>query len=113
MKIKEVIKLFKKVLPLYKNAVKTEVMHEYLKNGICYAVSKIYTDKEYYKIIDIFGGKGYYENYVSADGYLFPTRNWRECNDYDIEDSIKPRLEFLKTEIVSLQKLLNKGYTDI
>ena len=113
MKIKEVIKLFKKVLSLYENAVKTKVIHEYLRNGICYAISKVYSNEEYYKIINIFLRNNYYGNYTSKmTGYLFPVKNWSEYSN-DIEDCIKPRLKFLKTEIISLQKLLDKGYTDI
>ena len=109
MKIKELIKIYEKLIPYYEETVKTKMVCYALDFGICYAIYNIINVKEYQKYRNLCE-EGYYKNIVRKNSlYFFLTY----ANNKSIKFSIIPRLEFMKKEITSLNKLLKKGYTDV
>jgi len=103
MKIKKLIKEFEKLLPKYEMAFKNNysyvrLTYDNLHRGICFAINIP-------DIYGLFGTGGYYEKLKSNNLYLFPTPD--EGRD------LKTRIDFLKSEIINLNKLLKNGYTDV
>ena len=105
--IKKLIDVFEKTIPIYQDAVNNVYSHSFIiaeniNIGIC--------SYPYLKLkIDIYDTiNRYYRNYI-FNGLLFPT--YRQSRS--IEQSILPRLEFMKSEVIELKKLLKKGYTHI
>ena len=105
MKIKEVIKAFEDIAPLYEKAIKEKwdygkCCNHFLESGICYAI-KTNLNVDVYSIF-----RNYYKKFVNH-GFLFRplfTNN---------QNSLHQRLKFLKTEIKNLKRLQKLGYTDI
>ena len=124
MKIKTVIRAFKKVLPIYEKYYNLEITDineyyklltkEYILYGICYACKH-----QGVRIASIFSDEGYYKNYVNKNflNYLDNTpadyyRNNIYYTDYAgkliikyIKECLKFRIDFLKREIKHLEKL--------
>lgn len=97
MKITQLIEIFERLLPIYKRGL---VKKDYsLRLGLCRAYFENFEDNTLY--FTIFDSKGYYENYIRGNGYLFR------------EGQIQPRIDFMKSEIKNLKKLLKEGYTDV
>lgn len=101
MKITELISIFKKLLPLYKEAYNdnwswTQLYEHNLNCGICLASR--------YALLEIFID-GYYRNLVNRDNKLFRYPNKGK--------DLKSRIDFMEYEIKSLKKLQKKGYTHI
>ena len=112
MKIEKLIKAFEKALPYYQQAVDEnwgfkKLARNFMENGFC----KFYILKFDIDLCSIFENKGYYRNFTS-DGYLYYTSLFVNYG-LEIEQCIKPRLEFLKTEIKDLKRLQKLGYTDV
>lgn len=105
MEIKKLIKVYEELLPIYKKAFERDVCFPilydlHLHYGICKASKKI-LNINIYKIIN-----KYYTHYMEPlTGYLFPIPNSGK--------DLKTRIDFMKTEIKDLNKLLKKGYTHV
>lgn len=117
MKIKEVIRIFGLVAQDYRLAIQRDWDYDFiehhtrLNHGICVA-SRFYGNN----ISSIFNNQGYYKNYINnITNYLCITPFLIKNKEYSniVEKCFKPRLEFLETEIKSLNKLLKKGYKEI
>lgn len=112
MKIKELIQIFNKLIPLYKRAIDNEWDYNDLSihnlfDGICLAAEhNLHVDLE--EVMN-----GYYKNYLTYNEiYLFePVRNWN--NDNINLGALQSRLKFMQSEIVELNKLMRKGYTHV
>lgn len=107
--IETLIKVFQEAIPVYQKAVNenwsySSLSFNYLEKGICYFSGSNFN----IRIVEPF--KRYYANYINESYYLF---NIALCSTNEIEESIKPRLEFMKSEIIELKKLLKRGYTHI
>lgn len=116
MKIKTVIRAFKKILPIYEKYYNISENNEHIfyrllcskdiASGLCYAMYS------YCNITaDIFTYKGYYKNYIK-NGLLTrtPTQyyfDWcKEGNStIKMKKCLKFRIDFLKREIKHLEKL--------
>lgn len=105
MEIKTLIEVFEQLIPHYKKAVE-EKYSDYqlrecnLNKGICNA-AYLLLDKFVY---ELFYKKGHYCNLVNKhDDYLFPIG----------KPGLKKRLKFLQEQVVELNNLLKKGYTDV
>jgi hypothetical protein len=121
MKIKTVIRAFKKILPIYEKYYNLEITDineyygllskEYILYGICFACKC-----QGVLIGSIFSNGGYYKNYVNKH-YLYDIPNKYYINsifftDYEeksivkkIKECLKFRIDFLKREIKHLEKL--------
>lgn len=106
MKIKKLIWVFEQLIPVYQKAVDEKwnfdrLCKEDLDIGICWASYKRLKEGIYIHI------ERYYEKYTKG-GYLFkePLRN-------NYKKPIRQRLDFMKSEIPQLKKLIKKGYTHI
>lgn len=108
--IEKLIEVFEKAIPLYQKAVDenwkiTKLNEMHMNFGICnYVIRKYKTD--IYYVFD-----SYYKNYTSNVGFLFNAPYFYRKNI--IENCIKPRLEFMKSEVIELKKLMKKGYTHV
>ena len=95
MKITDVIKEFKNILLVFKN--------EHCSTFICCNTNN-------YEVKELFKEYGYYKNYMNGIVLYTPY-------SYAVEDIdkliIKYKINFIKKEIISLNKLLKTGYTDI
>ncbi len=118
MEIKTLIKIFKKCIPAYQKAVDNNYSYYLLQSnalhkGLCnYVECKLKIDDrivEQFK--DLFLKNGYYKNFVE-DYYLFQIALFH-LGRKDIEFCIKPRLEFLKQQILELENLAKQGYTHV
>lgn len=58
-------------------------------------------------VYDVF--ETYYQYHTNHSGHLFPTYWYSD----GVEESLQPRLGFLKSEIKDLKRLLDLGYTDV
>lgn len=111
--IEKLIEAFKKAIPVYKKAVDENwsydnIFGNHLQSGICYYFYKKY-NLEYSVLVDKCF-RVYYKNYLKyGNGFLFI----RFIDTYNIEQSIKPRLDFMKKEVIELKKLMKKGYTHV
>jgi len=106
--IETLIEVFEKAIPVYQKAVdenwSCKKLDEFdIDDGIC-AFSKLQLDIGIYDVIN-----RYYKNYLKR-GYLFPISLYVSK---PITESIKPRLDFMKSEVIELRKLMGKGYTHI
>jgi|688.fasta_scaffold2219787_1 hypothetical protein len=107
MEIKELISAFEQVIPIYQTAVNENWDYEKLKTkslqyGICCAVIDLLD-------IDIYDVVGrYYENYKNTRNYLFD-----EPSSSNPTEPLQQRLDFMKSEIPLLKKLIKQGYTHL
>lgn len=113
MVIKKLIKIYKSLIPFYIKAIETKEVSNMLQYGLCYAIynlpSEVYSSyTEFSRLCE--RDNGYYYNLIKKNSlYLFPIYSINRS----IKLSIKPRLDFMKKEIISLNKLLEKGYTHV
>jgi len=100
MKIKDLIKVFEQLLPIYKKGLLDGCIPFGLSCGICFASDR-YTNFSLYPVFI----KGYYKKLVNVDGLLFP---------YPLTaKDLKSRIDFMESEIKDLKRLLKKGYTHV
>lgn len=97
MKITQLIEIFERLLPIYEKGLVKE--DKSLRYGLCGAYNDNFND--YILYVTVFTNRGYYKNYLGFDSMLFPI------------GKIQPRIDFMKSEIKNLKKLLKKGYTDV
>lgn len=115
MKITRLIEIFEQLLPIYEKGykeryVRREIIINCLDEGLCWAARKNNITTRYRELADLFDF-GYYEKIISNTGYsrytgyIFPKPDtWQD---------LKPRIEFMKSEIKDLKRLLKKGYTNV
>ncbi len=103
MKITELIKIFEQLLPVYKKGL--VIYNQNFNLGLCSAYLKEFNSLALYDS-DIFDDNGYYKNYMKHY-----KNNWYE-NLFE-EGEIKPRIDFMKQQIIELNNLLKQGYTHI
>ncbi len=97
MKITQLIEIFEKLLPIYKRGL-VKKDHS-LRYGLCAAYN--YNFNDFILYCTVFSDRGYYKNYLNSYGSLFPN------------GEIQPRIDFMKSEIKNLKKLLKEGYTHV
>ena len=96
MKIEELIEIYQKLLPIYKNDKEKNYY------GLCYNAKHFCDTLLYF----LFSKEGYYQNYITRESYLEgPKPSSKEGNLF--------RIDFMKKEIIELKKLLKEGYTDV
>lgn len=103
--IKQLIKDFENLLKVYQEAYDSKANNLFLlgiHHGLCFANIRHGGKIDFY--ITIFRVYGYYSELL--DGFeLFPyPKNYKQ---------LLPRINFLKSEIIDLKKLLKKGYTHV
>lgn len=103
MEIKTVIEVFTKLIPIYESNLKINFIPLSLQRGLC-SSSFIITNKAINSIFDI--KVGYYKNYMNNNFYLKGPKIGTKA-------SIKFRLNFMKKEIIELQKLIDNGYDEL
>jgi hypothetical protein len=118
MKIEKLLNLFKKLLILYKEAYNKKYDYFTLyKNGMNQGLCNCSYKNYNIDIYSLFSKEGYYKNYVDNHCTLINMPLVCKAIFYNQKSihkkCILPRIEFLKKEIKSLQKLLDKGYTHI
>ena len=107
MKIEKLIKIFEQILPYYQKAIDEnftyyDIRRSHLEFGLCHFA---YTYLNEY-INPVF--LNYYYELLRNDGFLFKS----PFDNYSSE-GIQERIDFMKSEIKSLNKLLKQGYTDV
>ena len=112
MQISTVIKLFKKAEKVYSktiNLIKEKPENFWLFvsfNNVGYGICSLL---RYSKIYEVF--KYHYKNYTNG-AYLYKTP--MDCSSKkQVLNTLNFRLNFLRTEIVRLERLKNKGYTHL
>ena len=106
MKITRLIEIFEQLLLIYKKGYKEKYCFQMMVNnnidiGMCCASYYGLGDASLYSVFC----KGYYKNLLKSNGYLFPEpKNYKD---------LKPRIDFMKSEIKSLKNLLKQGYTHV
>jgi len=112
MKIKDLIKVFEQLLPIYKKAYKEDwvnsiLLNKHLNFGICTAAD----ENLGINIFDVMSVRtGYYKNYIKVDFYRSP------CFLFPLPKTgkdLKSRIDFMESEIVDLKRLLKKGFTHV
>ena len=109
MKITRLIEIFEQLLPIYEKGYKEmygrrEIIISFLDEGVCWAARKNNITTRYRELADLFEF-GYYQKITSNTGYIFPKPDtWQD---------LKPRIDFMKSEIKDLKKLLKQGYTHV
>lgn len=114
MKITELIKVFEKLLPIYREAYNNNAsfLHLYHKNiafGLCFASDWVLD----INIGIVFRQKdGYYKNFLTVESYCGSGNNLlfhypKKCKD------LKSRIDFMESEIKDLKRLIKKGYTHV
>lgn len=109
MKIERLINIFEQLLPIYEKGYKEvydkiQLIENDLDHGLCAAVMFGLNIEDSNEFTLLFS-EGYYKYLVEEDGYLFNTPN--------IGIDLKPRIDFMKSEIKNLKRLLKKGYTHV
>jgi hypothetical protein len=103
MKITELISVFKHLLPIYKEAYEKDLDKNFydqmLSFGICNAGFYLVGDNRLYTVF-----KDYYVN-LTKGRYLYPLPSTNK--------DLKPRIDFMESEIKDLKRLLKKGYTHV
>ena len=112
MEIKKLIEAFELAIPTYQKAVDEKWKYDLLASnkihwGLCYLFSKSLN----INIGDIF--LVYYKNYLLPNRYLFEDPHPKLSTKENINKCIKPRLDFMKSEVKDLKRLLKQGYTYI
>lgn len=113
MEITKLIETFRRLLPYYKTAYENNysawnLIETHLDGGLCYAASNI-LNVSLYGVTDT--QKGYYKHYITVNNcigipsFLFPVPATGK--------DLKSRIDFMESEIISLNKLLEKGYTHV
>jgi len=108
MKITRLIKVYEKLLPIYKKAYEEDLdMVPLIRNGIgsglCFA-SIYHCGVGVHQLMSKWTN-GYYKNYINSSGYLFrPPKTGKD---------LKTRIDFMESEIKSLKRLIKKGYTHV
>ena len=107
MKIEKLIWVFEQLIPIYKQAIDGKwgygkLQEENLCCGICWA-SKEVLGIDIYKTIN-----NYYTHYLNCRLNLF-----EQPNKVYIKIPLQKRLDFMKSEIPQLKKLIKLGYTHI
>ncbi len=108
MKITRLIKVYEKLLPIYKKAYEEDwdivlLVHNRIDFGLCYASCCIY-GVDIHKTMSRWAN-GYYKNYINSSGYLFSLPKTGK--------DLKTRIDFMESEIKSLKRLIKKGYTHV
>jgi len=117
MKISKLISIFEKCISTYQKCVdeKWEInkLWEYeLTDGIC-----TYCDNAFnIDTSKLF--KTYYKNFLDSRGLLFPTMIDFSHISYKshkekIDETLLPRLNFMKEQVKELKKLQKQGYTHV
>lgn len=106
MEIKKLIEAFELAIPTYQKAVdekwsEKEIYFNEMDLGICWHLSC-----KGICVYDVF--KDYYMRLLK-DGDLFSYYSETKS----IYKSIKPRLDFMKSEVKDLKRLLKQGYTHV
>jgi len=108
MEIKDLIKVFKQLLPIYKDAYLKKLLPMNLSGGLCFA-SYYYAD---YILDDVMNKyTGYYSNLIVSKNesgmivFLFPKP--------ESSKDLKSRIDFMESEIKDLKRLLKQGYTHV
>lgn len=107
MEIQKLIEIFKLLLPIYEKGYNenykfVNLINHHLYKGICNAS---YEQLDY-SLFWPFSSSGYYRNYIKKyNGYIFPKPKTGK--------DLKSRINFMKSEIKSLNKLLKEGYTHV
>lgn len=106
MKIKKLISIYERLLPIYRKAYKGNVgylklIDLHLKFGLCCSSREIIKED----ISSLFESDGYYSNIIGGHLYLYPKPTTGK--------DLITRIEFMEAEIKDLQKLLKKGYTHV
>jgi len=113
MKIKDLIKVFEQLLPIYKKACKCNWDYDKLYSkelhfGLCNSSYELLN----VQIISVMSEKnGYYKNFLGGTNwmgefvYLFPKPKTGK--------DLKSRIDFMEAEIKDLKRLLKKGYTHV
>jgi hypothetical protein len=110
--IKKLIEVFEKAIPVYQKAVDEKwnydkLRFEDIEVGLCfYFNKKLNVDIAYVM-------NNYYINYIDRSVYLFNLAYRFKTTQENINNCILPRLQFMKSEVKDLKKLLKKGYTHI
>jgi len=109
MKIKDLIKVFEQLLPIYKKAYKENVTNSILncrglEFGLCNASDR-HLGIDIYEVIS-----RYYKNYITVDFYNEPTFLFERPKT---GKGLKPRIDFMESEIKDLKRLLKKGFTHV
>lgn len=105
MKITELISVFERLLPIYEKAYKEkwyrkQLVSNHLTIGLCNFELNTFDTGSLYRVVP-----RYYKNILDEDGYLFPYP--------DTYKDLKPRIDFMKSEIKDLKRLIKKGYTHV
>lgn len=109
MKIERLIQIFEQLLPIYEKGYKEKYSRFFLYEnnlefGLCYTVfytQEINDKNEFFSLFR----NGYYSSMEKTDGYMYPKpKTWQD---------LKPRIDFMKSEIKDLKKLLKQGYTHV
>lgn len=112
MEIKKLIEAFELAIPTYQKCVDekwniNKLVNEHLHWGLCY----YFEIKLNISIRNLFGD--YYQHYITYYGYLFEDPQPQYSTIENINKCIKPRLEFMKSEVKDLKRLLKQGYTHV
>lgn len=107
MEIKELISVFEKLLPIYKEAYlerisKEEIWRRDLCNGICWLAHQKLNNLSLESVFN-----SYYKNLLSSIDKMFlfeKPEKWQH---------LKSRIDFMESEIKDLKHLLKKGYTHV
>jgi len=106
MKITKLIGVFEKLLPIYKEGYKKNYGYRDMKdNDIWYGLCSASLENLGIDISEVMCFNGYYKYFMSYGSYLFkPPSCGRD---------LKPRIDFMESEIKDLKRLLKKGYTHV
>ena len=113
MEINKLITVFENLIPIYQKAVDSNATKEELKNlqlhfGFCHLADV----KLGICLYDVF--EEYYQNYKKGKLYLFSTVAWTKLDEPELlKKCIIPRLNFLKEQVIELNKLKKQGYTHV
>lgn len=107
VEIKKLIGVFEKLLPLYIEQHQRKILVHPFHVGLCLAAIGSLSVDDFDLIgstMDRYEG-GYYINIINSKGLLFPAP--KRYSD------LKVRIDFMKSEIKSLKRLMKKGYTHV
>lgn len=105
MKIEKLISVYERLLPIYREAYKSKSLSGIVDSGLCFAVLATIGSEAFYEFGTVMQGDGYYKKLINRNGYLFPKPKTYK--------GLKPRIDFMESEIKSLKRLIKKGYTHV
>lgn len=111
MKIDKLITVFENLIPIYQKAVDTNADYYDLINlKLHYGICHLADEELKISIYTIFSN--YYENYTKENIYLFPVVFYNPSINH-LTECIISRLNFLKEQVIELNKLKQQGYTHV